>query len=186
MNEAERLNADCDAARLNQAALQQAMQAQGEAWHTLVKERCPCLFADVPVFVSPVQLRRMYEVISGVEQVVGLAGWQVAGDVIRPAAKGVFFGYDFHLNEQGVHLIEINTNAGGAFLNELLINSQRDADLPGKTAAIENLEQSFLEMFRNEWRLERGSAPFKSIAIVDEQPEGQYLYPEFLLAQRML
>jgi len=29
----------------------------------------------------------------------------------------VFFGYDFHLNAEGVHLIEINTNAEG-FLND--------------------------------------------------------------------
>jgi hypothetical protein len=186
VNEAERLNADCNAARLNQAALQQTMQALGKEWHNLVTERCPYLFADVPVFIAPVQLKKMYEVISAAEQVAGLAGWQPESHDIPPRAKGVFFGYDFHLNEQGAHLIEINTNAGGAFLNELLIGSQRDAGLPGKTVAIDNLELSFLEMFRNEWRLERGSAPLTSIAIVDEQPDGQYLYPEFLLAQRML
>src|SRR4030065_238922 len=40
-------------------------------------------------------------------------------------------------------------------------------------------------MFRNEWRLERGEVALRSVAIVDEQPEAQYLYPEFLLAQRM-
>ena len=186
MNEAERLNADCNAARLNQGALQQAEKAQGEAWHSLVTERCPYLFADVPVFISPVQLRKMYEVIAAVEQVVGLAGWQETGQERKPNAKSVFFGYDFHLNEQGVHLIEINTNAGGALLNELLINSQRDAGLPGKAVAIEHLEQSFLAMFCNEWRLERGSAPLRNIAIVDEKPEEQYLYPEFLLAKAML
>ena len=128
----------------------------------------------------------MYEVIAAVERVVGLPGWLAAGAEKQPQAKGVFFGYDFHLNEQGVHLIEINSNAGGAFLNELLADSQRDADLPGKTVAIENLEPAFLAMFRNEWRLERGSAPLNSIAIVDENPEQQFLYPEFLLAQRML
>jgi hypothetical protein len=186
VNEAERLNADCNAARLNQGALQQAEKAQGEAWHSLVTERCPYLFAEVPVFISPVQLRKMYEVISAAEQVIGLAGWQAAGHETMPNAKSVFFGYDFHLNEQGVHLIEINTNAGGAFLNELLINSQRDAGLPGKAVAIEHLDQSILAMFRNEWRLERGSAPFRNIAIVDEKPEEQYLYPEFLLAKSML
>jgi len=162
------------------------MQKQGEAWHDLVKERCPYLFADVPVFISSAQLRKMYEVIAAVEQVVQLAGWQSSSNEYIPNSKGVFFGYDFHLNEQGVHLIEINTNAGGAFLNELLINSQRDADLPGKTAAIEKLELSFPTMFRDEWQLERGSAPLKNIAIIDEKPDEQYLYPEFLLAQRML
>ena len=99
--------------------------------------------------------------------------------------KGVFYGYDFHLNAQGAHLIEINTNAGGGFLNALLIDSQRDAGLPGKAVADENLEQTFLAMFRNEWCLARGDAPLKTIAIVDEQPEAQYLYPEFMLAQAM-
>jgi len=66
-----------------------------------------------------------------------------------------------------------------------VINSQYDAELPGKTVAIEKLEQAFLAMFRNEWRIERGSAPLKSVAIVDEKPEEQYLYPEFLLVKDM-
>jgi hypothetical protein len=100
-------------------------------------------------------------------------------------AKGVFMGYDFHLNSDGAHLIEINTNAGGAFFTELLLRSQRDVALPGQMVAQDNLEQAFIEMFRHEWRLERGDVPLRSIAIVDEQPQQQYLYPEFLLAQRM-
>lgn len=186
MSEADRLNSDCSAARLDQAALQHALQTQGEAWHELVSERCPYLFAAAPIFISPAQLRTMYQVISAVEKVVALPGWLKQTDAPRPAAKGVFFGYDFHLNEQGVHLIEINTNAGGGFLNQLLIDSQRDAGLPGKSASIENLEQAYIAMFRNEWRLERGSAPFATLAVVDEQPEAQYLYPEFLLARKSL
>lgn len=186
MNEAERLNADCHAAGVNKDALQKSMQAQGDAWHALVTERCPQLFADVPVYISPAQLRKMNGVISAVENVVGLPAWQAPVDGMISKAKGVFFGYDFHLNEEGVHLIEINTNAGGGFFNELLIDSQRDVDLPGKTVAIEKLEAAFVAMFRNEWRLERGSAPLKNIAIIDDKPEEQYLYPEFLLAQRIL
>ena len=98
---------------------------------------------------------------------------------------GVFYGYDFHLNEQGAHLIEINTNAGGAFLNALLIASQHDAELYGAEAAEPELERLFLDMFRNEYRLARGDVPLSSVAIVDETPESQYLYPEFLLAQHM-
>lgn len=98
---------------------------------------------------------------------------------------GVFFGYDFHLNSDGAHLIEINSNAGGGFLNALLLDSQRETGWPGVAVAQKNLEQVFLEMFRNEWQLARGDAALHSVAIVDEQPEAQYLYPEFLLAQRM-
>jgi hypothetical protein len=84
-----------------------------------------------------------------------------------------------------VHLIEINTNAGGALFNALQLYSQRDVVAPGKPAAIDNLEQVFLDMFRNEWRLEQGDAPLQTIAIVDEQPREQYFYPEFVLMQQL-
>ena len=35
-----------------------------------------------------------------------------------------FFGYDFHLDEGRLGLIEINTNAGGAMLNAVLARAQ--------------------------------------------------------------
>ena len=180
------LNGDCHSATVDRTALQRAMQAQGEMWHGMVTERCPHLFADVPVFIAAAQMRQMREMIDAVERVVGNGKWGVgSGEWMQHSAKGVFYGYDFHLNSDGAHLIEINSNAGGGFLNALLLDSQREAGWPGAAAAEANLEQAFLEMFRNEWRLARGDAPLQSVAIVDEQPEAQYLYPEFLLAQRM-
>lgn len=207
----ERLNGEChDWAGMDGDALQQALRAQGEAWYALVAERCPHLFAAAPVFVTDAQLQQMHAVIAAVERVVALPGWNQLpsppaplppvgeGTNAAPSAHdetfGVFYGYDFHLNEQGAHLIEINTNAGGAFLNALLIDSQREAELYGESpvhastgsARTEvDFEQQFLDMFRTEWRLARGDAPLASVAIVDEHPESQYLYPEFLLAQRM-
>ena len=36
-----------------------------------------------------------------------------------------------------------------------------------------------------EWRQQRTDAPLKSMAIVDEAPEQQYLYPEFLLYRQL-
>jgi hypothetical protein len=172
------LNGEClDWAGMHSEALQHALHAQGEAWSGLVKERCPNLFAAAPVFISEVQLQQMRSVISAVEEVVGAP---------EPnAAHGVFYGYDFHLNEQGSHLIEINTNAGGAFLNALLIDSQHGLFLYGSDVAEQRLEEVFIEMFRNEWHLVHGDAPLKTIAIVDEHPESQYLYPEFLLAEKI-
>jgi hypothetical protein len=112
----------------------------------------------------------------------------VLGDTVDqfiPANHGVFFGYDFHLNEQGAHLIEINTNAGGAFLSEQFERSQRDAELPGKSLALDSLQQVFVDMFRHEWSLQRADAPLRSIAIVDEAPLSQYFYPEFILARQL-
>lgn len=173
------LNGEClDWAGMDGEALQREMQAQGDAWYGLAKERCPHLFAAAPVFISELQLRQMRAVIAAVEEVVGAP---------EPhSSLGVFYGYDFHLNEQGTHLIEINTNAGGGFLNALLIDSQHDAGLYGAAAAQENLEQVYIEMFRNEWRLEHGDASLNTVAIVDEQPDSQYLLPEFMLAKAML
>jgi hypothetical protein len=40
-------------------------------------------------------------------------------------------------------------------------------------------------MFRSEWRRQRGDAPLDRVAIVDEAPSEQYLYPEFLLAAEL-
>ncbi|MFZ2162764.1 MAG: hypothetical protein WAW02_11150 [Sideroxyarcus sp.] len=172
------LNGEClNWAGMDGGALQQALQAQGAEWYGLVQERCPHLFAAAPVFISEMQLQQMRAVIAAVEEAVGAPEPQ--------AAQGVFFGYDFHLNEQGTHLIEVNTNAGGAFLLDVLIGSQRGVTLYGSEVCEHDLEQIFIEMFRNEWRLVRGAVPLKTVAIVDEQPEAQYLYPEFLLAQKM-
>ncbi|MDD5384228.1 MAG: hypothetical protein PHG89_05035 [Gallionella sp.] len=224
MSETERLNADCHAATLDRAALQRAMQREGEAWRSLVTERCPHLFAYAPVFIVAAQMQQMRAVIKAVERVVALPGWSnsvipaQAGiqsvenlsaqrgraensfsikpldsglrrndgwNEVQHFTKGVFYGYDFHLNADGAHLIEINSNAGGGFLNALLLDSQRETSWPGTATAEANFEQVFIEMFRNEWRLARGDAPLQGVAIVDEQPEAQYLYPEFMLAQRM-
>jgi hypothetical protein len=171
------LNGEClEWAGMNGDALHGALQAQGEAWYGLVQERCHDLFAVAPVFISEVQLQQMQAVISAVEEVVGTPEPNMP--------LGVFYGYDFHLNERGAHLIEINSNAGGGFLNALLIESQRGNFLYGSGVSESRLEEVFIEMFRDEWRRVRGAEPLKTIAIVDEDPESQYLYPEFLLAQK--
>jgi hypothetical protein len=197
---------------MDRGALEQSLRGQGEEFFRQVTDHCPHLFASVPFFVSACQVEKMRAVIAAVTRVVALRGWQQAKRLLpcaTPAvqiageedktlcsdtdktnentihANGVFLGYDFHLNAEGVHLIEINTNAGGAFLNHLLLQSQRAVAMPGIAAAPDNLEQVFLEMFHKEWRLGHGEAPLRTVAIVDEEPQQQYLYPEFLLAQRM-
>ncbi|MBU0689788.1 MAG: hypothetical protein KJ850_01345 [Gammaproteobacteria bacterium] len=172
------LNGEClDWAGMDVEALHSALKAQGEDWYGLVSERCPHLFASAPVFISDLQLQQMQQVIAAAEQAFGASE--------NNAPLGVFYGYDFHLNAQGVHLIEINTNAGGALLNALLVDSQRTANLYGEPVGATALEHTFTEMFLNEWRLVRGDTPLQTIAIVDEQPESQYLYPEFLLTKQM-
>jgi uncharacterized circularly permuted ATP-grasp superfamily protein len=41
-------------------------------------------------------------------------------------------------------------------------------------------------MFQDEWRRQRGTGTPHRIAIVDDSPEEQYLYPEFVLARQVL
>lgn len=41
-------------------------------------------------------------------------------------------------------------------------------------------------MFESEWRLQQRTRPLHHLAIVDDAPSEQFLYPEFLIAQQML
>lgn len=172
------------AAPIDRGALDKMLLKQGSEFTAALSETHRHLFAGVPVYITSTQLEQMQAVITAVEEAVS-AEKRAGGREKGPQCLGVCYGYDFHLNKDGAHLIEINTNAGGAFLNALLIASQRDKQLPGKVAADADLMQVFLTMFRKEWHLARGEAVLRSVAIVDEQPASQYLYPEFILAQAM-
>ena len=134
----------------------------------------PSLFSAAEVAVSQTDLSAMAKLIAAIESVVALPTYQqrvlawAPAIAQRPmAARGVFFGYDFHLGESGPRLIEINTNAGGAMLNSCLLMAHGDAE---RAMAI---EQAWVEMFRDEWRLMRGDQPLRRIAIVDERPVQQ-------------
>ncbi|MBI3901395.1 MAG: hypothetical protein HY306_00385 [Nitrosomonadales bacterium] len=186
------MNGDGHSAVVDRVALDAVLRQEGEDFFRRVTEQGPHLFAASPLFVSAAQIEQMRTVIAAIEQVVALPAWREAvlaqaPEIARHAAQaqGVFLGYDFHLNADGAHLIEINTNAGGAFLNALLLRSQQAVAMPGEAAAPDDPEQIFLDMFRNEWRLQRGHEPLRTVAIVDESPATQFLYPEFVLAQRM-
>ena len=159
----------------------------------LIEERCPHLFAALPVFVSRRHVDEMAAIIEAVEEVVALPGYREAAlaqaPVIArhdPGALGGFLGYDFHLGAQGPRLIEINTNAGGALLNAVLARAQRaccaevEALVSGPVRT-ESLEEMFFETFASEWRRAGRSGLPQRVAIVDDAPEGQFLYPELLL-----
>jgi glutathione synthase/RimK-type ligase-like ATP-grasp enzyme len=104
--------------------------------------------------------------------------------------RGAFMGYDFHLGEDGPKLIEINTNAGGAFFNAFLAGAQiaccAEVERALAQETLAAFEPSVVAMFEAEWRAQRRSAPLRVIAIVDGAPKQQYLYPEFVLAKALL
>lgn len=196
----ELLNSQCFCISLAPGALQQALQSELglPEVYTLLEERCPYLFSAQPVFVSNSQSARMAQLVRAVESVVALPAYRekilaTAAPIARHdpgGAKGVFFGYDFHLHEDRIGLIEINTNAGGAMLNALLARAQHACCAPmdqfvSGAATAAALERSIVAMFQNEWRLSQRQHALRTIAIVDDAPQQQYLYPEFLLFQKL-
>lgn len=95
-------------------------------------------------------------------------------------------GYDFHLSTEGPRLIEINTNAGGAFLNAMLARAQQRCCTPRpEDGRPTDFNSAVIRMFETEWRRQRGSRSLRRVAIVDDRPAEQYLYPEFLLAKKL-
>ncbi len=202
-NSHESMNERCFCISLPEGALRQALKADlgvsgAQTVYSLLEERCPHLFSARPVFISASHTARMATVVQAIEAVVALPAYRDkilhdAPAIVRHdpgGAKGVFFGYDFHLHEDRIGLIEVNTNAGGAMLNAVLARAQHACCsvmaslVPGAESA-NVLETQIMDMFFNEWRLSERAHPLRTIAIVDLAPEQQYLYPEFLLFQQL-
>jgi len=196
----EELNSNCFCLSLDEVALGRALESElgTPGLYALAQERCPYLFSAQPVFVTPEHIQRMTEVIHAIESVIALPTWRTrilarAPEIARHdpgGAKGVFLGYDFHLGEATPGLIEINTNAGGAMLNALLARAQYACcpeieEMVPLLSSAKQFEQDIVAMFRNEWQLSGHERPLRSIAIIDEAPEQQYLYPEFVLFQQL-
>jgi hypothetical protein len=194
------LNAGCFCVSLDEGSLARALEQEfgSPAIVQLVRERCPYLFSARPVFVSHAHMERMDAVVKAVEAIVALPAYRALVLARAPAiarhaqgdARGVFFGYDFHVAQDSFGLIEVNTNAGGAMLNAILGRAHRACCVPVErlgpsVASAEAFERAIVAMFHAEWRLAGRTGPLRTIAIVDEAPTEQYLYPEFLLFQRL-
>lgn len=180
---------------LLRAQLERDPRLQG--LHQSLAQTHPHLFSSTVVFLSQAVLEAIEATVAAIERVAALPGWQQplrSQFANTPAAAlaplGAFMGYDFHITGNSPQLIEINTNAGGAFLNAALARAQAACceamdqvlppyrDMPG-------LEATFFAMFQSEWQRQRGQAPLRRVAIVDDDPQQQYLAPEFELARAM-
>lgn len=197
---AEQLNQLCQCTALNELSLRQILSQQDDdkaIYHMIVNER-PNLLAKARVFISEKCLQKQHDIIAAIESVIAMPTYQervlaYAPEVAKyqPNAQGVFFGYDFHLEGEEPKLIEINSNAGGALINALLVRSQQqccerfNSALSVNEYTAETLEQIFLNMFLEEWQAERGAKVLHTLAIVDEDPTNQYMLPEFLLFKKL-
>ena len=192
------LNQSCYCVTVDKSTVRKSLESEfGDVFSTAMWDSHEHLFAASPVFVSRVSLERMQSVVASVEEVVQTRLFQEAAmtwapEIARfdPGSRGGVLSYDFHLATSGPRLIEINTNPGGAFLNAVLgrfqglcCNEQESfATAPIGVVA----ESSLIDTFYAEWQAHRGDAPLRVVAIVDEAPAQQYLYPEFLLVAELL
>lgn len=196
---ADSLNRHCHCINIDHDLLQASLASRlGEQgiWSRL-KETHPHLLSDSPVFISHENINLMQAVINAIGRVVELQGYQhrVLGwvpDIAKTSfgPHGVFFGYDFHLTNDGPKLIEVNTNAGGALLLLHVAAAQQACCSEVENFVlgrlnIEELEHEFVEMFREEFDTQFPGKVLHRIAIVDENPAEQYLSPEFELFKQM-
>jgi len=194
----DRLNQTCFCITLDREALCEALKSEAgdpEFCAALIETR-PHLFSNVPVFLSAAAVAEMGKIVAAIEATSRLPDYRrtVLARAPEIAQKdfgpiGVFMGYDFHLDDEGPRLIEVNTNAGGAFLNALLSRAQRaccaEIEPSLAMAKADTFEADVVRMFQAEWQRQRGDGFAQRIAIVDDRPEEQYLYPEFVLARQL-
>ena len=192
---AEALNKDCYCIAVNKEALHSSLEAhlRESGLPEPLLDANSHIFADSPVFLQQGHLQEMEQLIRAVEKVTHNPAYR--DEVLSTAPvptrqnfgpRGVFFGYDFHLGANGPRLIEINTNAGGVLLNLYLASAQQACcdeviGFFGGRTKFADVENELIAMFKEEFQSQRADKTLHTIAIVDNEPSTQFLYPEFLL-----
>ena len=194
---AARLNQQCFCVTIDPEKLAKSLDDEaGEPgfFRHLAADR-PHLFSNLPVFIGHAALDEMVAIVEAIETVGRLPqyreevlSWAPVSSRIDHGPVGALMGYDFHLTADGPKLIEINTNAGGAFLNAHLARAQAAccSDVRIDRRLIDEFDANIAAMFIKEWRRQRGDGALATIVIVDDAPNEQYLYPEFVLARELL
>lgn len=157
---------------------------------TLDTAALPPFYSPAPHFLAREDLDAISGFIADYENFVAQPAVQREFLRTKSVERGIFNSYDFHISAQGPQLIEINSNAGGALLS-LLASEHIRPCCEGMDRYLPNSDYRFsreklVQMFRAEFRLRFPDRELKSVAIVDEAPESQFFYKEFLLAQELL
>jgi hypothetical protein len=197
MNLSDSLNLGCACKTLDVGQLRRELERSPglSGLGTGLLDSHPHLFAETAVFISADTGDTLARAVAAIERVAALPGYQAHALANAPASaqhafgpRGVFMGYDFHLGAEGPRLIEINTNAGGALLNAALARAHRSCCAAMDEALhlgpqAPDLDATFAAMFRTEWHAQRGDAPWRTVLILDDVPQAQYLAPEFAMAR---
>jgi hypothetical protein len=194
------LNDACQCIWLDRDKLhRQLAQNVGDSVSSLASR--PGMVSGSVVFVDPQDAAAMDRTVGLVHRALSGPAYRRRIDEHAPAiaraarhVSGGILGFDFHLGGAQPQLIEINTNPGGLLINLELARAvtaacdcmaEPLAGLASGGVPLAELPQKVVASFAAEWAAARGAAPLSSIAVVDDDPAKQYLYPEFLLYQRL-
>ena len=197
---ADRLNQKCYCITLDRKALNTSLQNQlAETRNNPIgANELNKLFSATPVFVPKTEIEAMERIVNAIESAARLPpyqervlSWAPEIAAFDPGPIGALMGYDFHLGSDGPQLIEVNTNAGGAFLNVALARAQKQCCQPSEqsfvtTKMLEGFEEAVTNMFIQEWQRQSATAMPNRIAIIDNDPKSQFMYLEFELACQLL
>ncbi|EMJ99157.1 MULTISPECIES: hypothetical protein [unclassified Leptospira] len=190
-NLAEILNEKCSCSTLNKERLSE------EAYKFPVPEirtrGIEHFYSETPSFINISDQEKIRQILFSIRKALRLPAVRdrILSDYdpierTKDISGGVFLSLDFHQTKEGPKLIEINTNAGGAYLQLKLLEAQigccKVVDIALQNAeALQTLEEKFFSIFMDEWTSNGRTGRPGFIAIVDENPSDQFLYPEFLL-----
>lgn len=138
-----------------------------------------------PVSLPLRDLRAMIRLVRSLYRLSRLPGYAEAVSAQLPAVArfdpghaSVMMGYDFHLTEEGPRLIEVNTNAGGAMLAWQAQHPHGEAvPQPNQrpvAAVMATFDREMAAFSRHT------QTQLRSVAIIDEQPDQQFLYREMV------
>lgn len=149
------------------------------------------MFSKQALFLSPSS-------ISEIERVITTTGFCLQRAGIRQhflarhglenhvaPLHGGFLCFDFHLSANGPKLIEINSNAGGLLLNDWLQRGAMALLPHAQPASTESVTYAVIDMLKEAWLAAGHQDTAPRIAIIDDEPTAQFLYPEFLLYQSL-
>lgn len=164
----------------------------------LVNKKCGCeynheseyarFFAKTNTFINENLCDELSFCINQLERIFHHLDFQTRiNPHLNPQANGgVFMSYDFHLSEEQPKLIEVNVNAGGIFIAHQLALYAKCCCSDKHPTNLADFEQKIIAMFKNEYALKGRGGALKTMVIIDENPESQFLYPDFQLCKALL
>lgn len=183
------LNTRCTCEVIDVARVRDVLEARLPASGAIDPEKHAHLFSPYALFVDRAALNAMgavatslFEIAANPQYIERVLSWAPATAHHDPGSLGGVLGLDFHLTVDGPRLIEINTNPGGLLLNALMLDAAQpcapDAWSPWTSGVL--AREASVVAWLDDARAQTGRWP-QRLAIVDETPQNQFLYPELEL-----